>query len=148
MPTSAYYKFQDYVEQLNKAKHDWSTHDFRAVLCLTAPTAANAVLGDLTQIASGGGYTQLSAGTGGIVLDSETLSESSGTAKVTIADEVLTATAGGVASFRYVAIVNNSTTSPSYPLVCYLDYGSSVTLAEGETLTIDFDDTNGLWQMT
>lgn len=142
---ASYNKHQDYAEQLNKAVHNWSTHTFKAVFCNTAPVATNTVLSDLTQISNGGGYTG-GAG-GGVALDTVTLSEASGTAKVTIADEVFTATGASVGPLRYVDIYNDSATSPADALVCWYDYGSSITLADTETLTIDFDGTNGLWQL-
>lgn len=90
---ASYTKFQDYAEQLNKAVHNWSSHTFKAVFCNTAPVNTNTILGDLTQISNGGGYTG-GAG-GGLALDTVTLTESSGTAKVTIADEVFTAARSG-----------------------------------------------------
>lgn len=142
---AAYNKFQDYAEQVNKAVHNWSTHTFKVVLTNTAPSAANTILSDITQISSGGGYTA-GAG-GGLTLDTVTLSETSGTAKVTIADEVFTASAS-VGPFRYTPIYNDTATSPADALVCWYDYGSAVTLANGESFTWDFDATNGLWQMT
>lgn len=82
-----------------------------------------------------------------MTLDSVTLSESSGTAKVVITDEVLTASGGSIGPFRYEPIYNDTATSPADALVCWYDYGSSITLASGETFTTDFDATNGLWQL-
>ncbi len=143
---ATYNKFQDYTEQLNKAVHNWSTHTFKAALSNTAPSASNTILSDITQISSGNGYTA-GAG-GGLTLDTVTLAESSGTAKVTIADEVFTASGGSVGPFRYVIIYNDTASSPADALVCWFDYGSSITLADTETFTIDFDATNGLWQLT
>jgi hypothetical protein len=82
-----------------------------------------------------------------MTLDSVTLTETTGTAKVTIADEVLTAAGGSIGPFRYVAIYNDSATSPADALVMWYDYGSAITLLDTETFTIDFDATNGLWQL-
>lgn len=141
---ATYNKHQDYAEQLNKAVHNWSSHTFKAVFCNTAPVVTNSVLADLTQISSAGGYTA-GAG-GGVTLDTVTLTEASGTAKVTIADEVFTATGASVGPLRYVDIYNDTPTSPADPLVCFFDYGSAITLLDTESLTIDFDATNGLWQ--
>jgi hypothetical protein len=142
---AAYNKFQDYVEQVNKAVHNWSSNVFKAVLSNAAPAATNTVLTDITQIGNGGGYTG-GAG-GGLTLDTVTLTETTGTAKLTIADEVFTATGASVGPFRYVAIYNDTATAPLDALVCWFDYGSSITLLDTETFTIDFDATNGLWQM-
>ena len=83
---ATYNKFQDYAEQINKAVHNWSTHAFKALLTNTAPTAASDTgAGNWTEISAGNGYSA-----GGMALDTVTLTESGGTAKVTIADEVLT----------------------------------------------------------
>lgn len=139
---ATYNKFQDYVDQLNRGVHLWQSHTFKACFTNTAPVATNTVFANLTEIAAGGGYSA-----GGVTLDTVTLSEASGTAKVTIADEVFTAS-GSVGPFRYVVIYNDTPTSPADPLVCWYDYGSSITLANTETFTLDFDATNGLWQMT
>ena len=142
---ASYNKFQDYAEQLNKAVHNWSSHTYKAVFSNTAPSATNTMLADITPISNGGGYSG-GAG-GGVTLDSVALSESSGTAKVTIADEVFTASGASVGPLRYVPIYNDSATSPADALVCWYDYGSSITLLDTETFTIDFDGTNGLWQL-
>jgi hypothetical protein len=137
---ATYVKFNDYIEQLHKGVHDWSSHTFKAGLTNSAPNAAtHDEYADITEISAGNGYSA-----GGMTLDSVTLSESSGTAKVVITDEVLTASGGSIGPFRYVVIYNDTSTGDK--LVCYFDYGSSITLASGETFTIDFDATNGLFQ--
>jgi hypothetical protein len=140
---ATYNKIQDYTEQLNKAVHNWSSHTFKAMLTNSAPLATNTIAANLTDISAGNGYSA-----GGMTLDTVTLSETTGTAKVTIADEVLTASGGSIGPFRYVAVYNDTATSPADALVMWYDYGSSITLADGESLTIDFDPTNGLWQLT
>lgn len=138
-------KFQDYVEQVNKGVHNWSAHTFKQWFSNTAPAATNTVLADITQIATAGGYTG-GAG-GGLTLDTVTLSETTGTAKVTIADEVFTATGASVGPLRFAGFYNDSATSPADALVGWYDYGASITLLDTETFTTDFDATNGLWQM-
>lgn len=139
---ATYNKFQDYVEQLCKGVHNWSTHTFKAGLTNSAPVATNTIYSNLTEISAGNGYSA-----GGMTLDTVTLTETTGTAKVTIADEVLTASGGSIGPFRYVPIYNDTATSPADALVNWYDYGSSITLASGETFTLDFDATNGLWQL-
>lgn len=131
------------MEQVNKGVHVWSSNTFKAALSNSAPNATDTTFSQISEISAGNGYSA-----GGMTLDSVTLTESGGTAKVTIADEVLTASGGSIGPFRYVVIYNDSATSPADALVCWFDYGSSITLAAGETFTIDFDATNGLWQMT
>lgn len=142
---AAYNKHQQYVEDLASGVHVWGSHDFKLVFCNTAPVATNSVLADLTQISTAGGYTA-GAG-GGVACDGETLSETTGTAKLVITDEVFTATGASVGPLRYVDLYNNTPTSPADPLVAWWDYGSSITLLDTEALTIDFDGTNGVWQL-
>jgi hypothetical protein len=136
-------KFYDYVEQEAKAVHNWSAHSFKVALTNTLPVATNTILSDITQIAATGGYTA-GAG-GGYALDSVVLSETSGVAKLTIADEVITAVGGSIGPFRYAVVYNDSAASPADALFGWYDYGSSITLADGESFTLDFDGTNGVW---
>ena len=139
---ATYNKFLDYVDQLNRGVHNWDSHTIKEALTNTAPVNTNTVFANITEISAGNGYSA-----GGMTLDSVTLSETSGTAKVVITDEVLTASGGTIGPFRYAPIYNDTPTSPADPLVCWYDYGSSITLAIAETFTTDFDPTNGLWQM-
>ena len=130
-------KFQDFSEQVLKGTHNFSAHVFKVVLTNAAPLATNTVLIDITQIAATGGYVA-----GGYTLDTVVLSETAGTAKVTIADEVITATGGAVGPFSHAVVYNS--TAVGGPLVGFYAYGSSITLADTETLTIDFDAASGV----
>jgi hypothetical protein len=65
-------------------------------------------------------------------------SQTTGTYSLVIADKVLTASGGSVGPFRYVVIYNDTPTSPADPPIARYDYGSDITLADGETFTIDF----------
>lgn len=138
MPTLQ--KIPDFAEQVLRGAHNFGSHVFKAALTNTVPAASAAVLADITQ-ASGAGYAS-----GGYVLDAVVLTETAGVAKVTIADEVITATGGPIGPIRYAVIYND--TSSGKPLVGYVDYGSSITLADGETLTLDFDPTAGVFTLT
>jgi hypothetical protein len=58
-----------------------------------------------------------------------------------LADVVFTAT-GSMGPFRYAVLHNDTATNDE--LIGWWDYGSSITLASGETFTVDFDPTNGV----
>lgn len=118
--------------------HDFDAHTFKVALTNSAPVNTNTVLANITQISNGNGYT-----TGGTATSMST-STSSGTAKVTGTDVVFTASGGSVGPFRYAVLYNDTPTSPADPLMAWWDYGSSVTLADTETFTVDFDATNGI----
>lgn len=131
---AAYNKFQQFVEDVMKGVHNFTsdaTCSVTVALCAAAnaPVATNAVLADLTQIA----YTNLSSR----IVTGVTAEQTTGTTSLTGTDLVLTAS-GAVATFRYVVLYNDDPTSPADPLICWFDYGSDVTLASGETFTIDF----------
>lgn len=138
---AAYNKINSFVEYLAEKVFNLETDTLKVALtaAANAPVASNTILGNLTEIS----YTNLSART----LTVSSSAQSSGTYKLVIADLVLTASGGSVAAFRYIAIWDDTPTSPADPLICWFDYGSALTLADGETLTLDFDGTNGLLQV-
>ena len=136
---ASYNKFNSFVEALAEKVHNLGSDTLTVALCAAAnaPVAGNSQLSNLTQIS----YTNLSART----LTISASAQSSGTYKLTIADKTLTASGGAVATFRYVVIYNDTATNDE--LICWFDYGSDLTLADGDTFTINFDDTNGLLQI-
>jgi len=134
---ASFNKFNQFTEDALRGVHNFDSHVFKVMLTNTAPTAANAVKADLTEISAGNGYT--AGGTATTI----TLSTSGGTAKVVGTDVVFTAT-GAMAQFRYAVLYNDTPTSPADPLIGFWDYGSSISLASGDTFTVDFDATNGI----
>lgn len=128
------------MEHLAEGVHNLGTGQLVVALTNTAPNATDDVLADITQIS----YTNLSSRN----ITTSSSAQTSGTYRLILNDLVLTASGGSVGPFRYVVIYNDTPTSPADPLIGYYDYGSSITLADGETLTIDFDGTNGLLSLT
>jgi hypothetical protein len=132
-------KYNTFADELSKGGHNLQTAVFKVALTNTAPTAATDTVWNTTVApapAAANGYTA-----GGNTLTTSSAATSSGTFKLVLADSTFTATAGGIGPFRY-AIVYNS--SASNKVVGYYDYGSSITLNDTETLTVDFDATNGV----
>lgn len=105
----------------------------------TPPTGATSacILANVTQVS----YTNLSSRN----ITTSSSAQSSGTYKLVLTDLVLTSSGGTTGPFRYVYLADD--TAASKQLIGYYDYGSSITLANGETLTIDFDATNGVLQI-
>jgi hypothetical protein len=139
---ATYNKFNAFVENQLLAKMDWDADVFKVLLTNTAPVATNSLKGDLTEIAAGNGYT--AGGTATTISHTRT----GGTSKVVGTDVVFTASVGTIGPFRYAILYNDTIASPAKPLVSWWDYGSSVTLNPGETFTVDFDATNGIFQVT
>lgn len=130
---AAYNKFQNTVEDILKKVHDFHADTLKVYLSNTTPdSAADAVKADLAEISAGNGYTA-----GGTDIQN-TVSETSGTATVAAVDVVFTASGGSIATARYACTYNDTPSSPADPLVCWHDYGSALTLADGETLTVDW----------
>lgn len=131
-----------FVENLSEGNLDLGSDQLVVALSNTAPatdgvdaSTAAGVLATVTEIA----YTNCS--TRNITTSSS--AQTSGTFKLTLTDLTLTATGGSVGPFRYIYVYDDTQTSPADPLIGYYDYGSSLTLNDGESLTLDFDGTNG-----
>lgn len=126
---AAFNKFQPFVEHLAEKVHNLGSDSLVIALTDTAPTAALATLSQISEIA----YTNLSSRAVTVSSSSQT----GGTYELVCADVVLTAS-GPVGPFRYVVLYNDTPTSPADPLIGWWDYGSSISLANGETFTVDF----------
>jgi len=133
-------KFQPFVEALAEKAHNLGSDTLKVVLTNSAPTASMAALSEITQISNGNGYT-----TGGTAATISSSAQSSGTYKLVLADVVFTASSGTIGPFRYAALHNDTSTTDL--LIGYWDYGSSITLQDTETFTVDFDATNGVLQL-
>lgn len=135
---AAFNKFNAFAENVAEGVHNLASNQLRIALTNTAPVAANSVLTDITEIS----YTNLSARN----VTTSSSAQTGGVYKLTCADLVLSASGGSVGPFRYVVLYND--TAAGDPLIGWYDYGSSITLASGETLTVDFDQANGVLTLT
>ena len=125
-------KFNVYTHDLARGAHQWQTHTYKCMLTNTAPTAANAVKADITEITPASGYAAGGPAT--------TISESTSGGTETIQGTQIVITAAAVIGpFRYVVLYNDTQTTPAKPLVSYIDYGSALTLQIGDSLTIQFN---------
>jgi hypothetical protein len=126
-----YNKFNQFVQDLAEKVHNLSADQLEVYLSNATPDpAADLVKTDLAEIATGSGYT-------GPVDTQNTGAEASGTYTLTGTKVVITAT-GAMAAFRYVVLFN--TTPATDPLIGWWDYGSSLSLQNGETFSIKFNN--------
>lgn len=140
---ATYVKFQPFVENQLLLAIDWNADTFKVGLTNTAPTVStDDFYNDITEITAANGYS--AGGTATTI----TASRSGGTAKIVGSDVVFTASGGTIGPFRYAVLYKATGVTSTSPLVAYWDYGSSVTLNSGETFTVDFDATNGIFQLT
>lgn len=139
---AAFNKFNAFVGNLANGLVNLSSDTFKVALTNTAPVATNSVYSDISanELANGNGYT-----TGGAAVGTISDTDTSGTVKfIASGDNVFTAT-GAMGPFRYAYIYDSSAATKT--LVGWWDYGASITLANGETFTVDLDQVNGILQI-
>jgi hypothetical protein len=131
-------KLNGFVEHMAEGVHNLGTGQLALALSNTAPgsegsppTASTAacILANVTQVS----YTNLSSRN----LTTASSAQTAGTYALAVNDLVLTSSGGTTGPFRYIYVYNDTPTSPADPLIGYYDYGSSITLADGETFTFD-----------
>ena len=128
---ATYNKFQGFVGYLGLAAVNCNTDVFKVYLTNNAPSAsADDVLADLAEFAGGTGYTA-----GGTDVQN-TYSETAGVGTLAGTDVVWTAGAADWNEFQYVVMYDD--THASNILICWWDYGSGLTLGNGETFTVNF----------
>lgn len=128
-------KFQSFVEAVAEKAHNLGSDQLIVALTTNAnaPAATDTQLSDLTVIS----YTNCSTRN----ITTSTSAQTAGTYKLVLADLTLTASGGSVGPFQHIAVYNDTATNDE--LVGTYDYGSEITLLDGESLLIDFDGTNG-----
>lgn len=131
-----YTKYEHFIEAVfNKEIDAFGTTDtFKVAITTDAPdAAADDELADTTQISGNNGYT-----TGGDDIDNDATRTGGTVTFTTKASNVWTATSGNLGSSttgRYFPVHDDSSTTDI--LMCYHDYGSTFTVAVGETMTWD-----------
>lgn len=136
---AAFNKFDAFVEAIAEKVHNLGTDSLKVYLTNATPSAsADAVIADLAEIAAGNGYVA-----GGNVATQTSSSQTAGLYKLVLADPVaFTASGGSIGPFRYAVLYNFTTAGGN--LIGAWDYGSSITLASGDTFTVDFDPSTGV----
>lgn len=124
-------KFYSLNEALAEKVHNLGSDQLKVALTNSAPVATNTKLSDLTEIS----YTYCSSRNITTVSSSQT----TGNYALVNSDLTLTASGGAIGPFRYIVIFNDTATNKE--LLAWGDYGSSITVNDGETFTLDFGAT-------
>lgn len=150
---AAYNKFQVFAEEVYEKVHDLGSDTLKLALFNTSPNAADIrfdtsvdlrleATSNALDLTTANGYTA-----GGSTITITSSAQTSGTYKLVGNDVVFTASGGSIGPFRYVVLYNATGGSASArPIIAWWDYGSSITLNNGETFTVDLDGTNGILQ--
>jgi hypothetical protein len=136
---AAFVKYNAFIDELSKGGHNLATAVFKVALTNTAPGAADTVWNTTVAPApaAANGYPA-----GGNTVTTSSAATTAGTFKLVLADTVFTAAAGGIGPFLYAILYNSSAGNK---LLGYYQYpGGSISLADTETFTVDFDAANGV----
>jgi hypothetical protein len=137
MPTLT--KFYSFVEAIHEKKHNLGSDTLKVLLTNTAPSLSNTQKSDISgELSTANGYTS-----GGATVTVTSSAQSSGLYTLIATDVTWTASGGSIGPFRYAVFYNDTATNDE--LIGYLDYGYSVTVASGQTFTLDFDAVSGLY---
>ncbi|WP_340672563.1 hypothetical protein [Bradyrhizobium ottawaense] len=142
---ASFNKFQVFVLDVASGKHQMQTgtaHVYKVYLTNTAPVATNTVYNTPADLSTANGYTA-----GGTTIGTITGSQTSGTFKfIGGTDPAWTASGGSIGPFQYAVLYNSSASGT--PLIGWWDYGTAITLTNGNTFTVDLDQTNGILTIT
>ena len=134
----AFTKIDKFVLNIGSKVFNLATDQLKIALTNTIPTASTA--NQYSDLSSPLPTTNLNGATP-FNLTTTSFTQTSGTAKLIIADLTLTAT-GAVGPFQYIVLYSDTATNKE--LIGFYDYGSAVTLASGDTFTINFDGSAGV----
>jgi hypothetical protein len=133
---ATYNKFNKFVEDLaNKVHKLMTTSDaIKVYLSNTAPNAStHTVKSDLAEITLQNGYSAAPSVT-------PTGTRSGGTVTLQGVSHTITASGGTVGPFQYVVLFNDTPASPLDPLIGWWDRGAALTLQNGESFSIKYND--------
>ena len=128
-------KFETFVGDLGNGVHEMrAAGDTLNVYATNAAPSASAdsVKADLAEITAQNGYPS-----GGTDIQND-YTETGGVGTLTGVDVVWTASGGSFGPLQYIPLYNDTPTSPADPLIGWWDYGSSISVLDGETFTVDF----------
>jgi hypothetical protein len=131
-------KFNAFAADIGNKVHNLGSDTLKIMLTNTAPVATNAVKADITEISAGNGYSA-----GGTAVGSNAYSQASGLASLTGNAVTYTASGGSIGAFRYAVLYNSTTGSGN--LIGWWDYGSSITLNNGESFKVAADTLGSNW---
>ena len=128
MPTASYTKItagiEPLLENINVGSDTW-----KIALSNASAVAKTTFVAGTDDLATGNGYTA-----GGNACTVTTAAQSAGTYTFTLGNPTAWTASGAVGPFQYAILVDSTTSTP----VAQWDYGSSISLASGDTFTFTF----------
>ena len=134
---AAFNKFNSFVSDLAQKIHNLNSDTLKVLLTNTAPVATNTVKSSITEIAAANGYTA-----GGAAAAFVSGTDTSGVYRLILSPVAWTASGGSIGPFEWAVLYNSSAANGN--LIGWWDYGTSITLTNGNTFTVALDQTNGV----
>ena len=134
---ASYNKFNSFVSDVATKVHNLNSDTLRVMLTNTAPVATNTVKSNITEISAANGYVA-----GGQTATFVSGNNASGTYRLILQPVQWTASGGSIGPFEYAVLYNS--TAASGNLIGWWDYGTAITLTNGNTFTVSLDQTNGV----
>lgn len=138
MPTASYNKYTAAIEPLLESINV-GTDTWKVALAASVNAADTTFTPGTTDLATGNGYTA-----GGNTAAVSSASQTAGTFKLVLASPSAWTATGAGFTFRYAILWDSTTSTP----VAYWDYGSSQTVAAGESIVVTLNATTGVFQAT
>jgi hypothetical protein len=137
---ASYNKFNSFVQDLATKVHNLNSDTLKILLTNTAPVATNTIKSNLTEISAGNGYSA-----GGSVAAFVSGNDASGTYKLILSAVTFTASGGSIGPFEYAVLYNS--TAAGGNLIGWWDYGTAITLTNGNSFTVSLDQSNGVFTL-
>ena len=136
---ATFVKFYTFVNGLATKQFNLDTDQIFVGLSNTAPVLTYTNYTSITEIAAGNGYVA-----GGIQSVQSSYGETAGVYKLVVPNVTFTAAGGNIGPFEY-AVVYDKTNGQ---LIGYADYGTALTITNGNSFEVQFDQTNGILQIS
>ena len=134
---AAFNKFNSFVQQLAQGQMNLNSDTLKVMLTATQPVATNTQKSNITEIAAGNGYTA-----GGAVAAFVSGGDTAGLYRLILSSPSWTASGGNIGPFEWAVLYD--ATSTNGDLIGWWDYGTSITLTNGNTFAVALDPTNGV----
>jgi hypothetical protein len=134
---ATYNKFNSFVSDLAQKVHNLNSDTLKILLTNTAPIASNTIKSNLTEISAANGYAA-----GGVAASFVSGTDTTGSYRLILSPVSWTASGGSIGPFEFAVLYNSSTANGN--LIGWWDYGTTITLTNGNTFTVALDQTNGV----
>ena len=130
-------KFNCFVADVANNVHNLGSDTLNVGLTNNSPLTTNTVFSNITEIGAGNGYAA-----GGNQATQVSSAQVSGLYSLVLNDAIFSASGGNIGPFRYAVLYNF--TAASKNLIAWWDYGSNITITNGNSFATLFNSVSGV----